>query len=198
MEFVHTSPRSAVFLYYQAAESNMSLPTTSRRMTRSTPAAVNASEVPIISHPIAILLCISRTMKLKDATFLCLFPLSWNISLTSFNARPLFAILMFAVRSSSFLVPLTYLLMVTPPTLTHMKLTSSITKTRTLWNRSLRDLGKPNLTRVTRTSIVRTITTLMRVTDTSSAMDSNPTGKEPHALQRLLHPPGTSLRMVLT
>ena len=106
--------------------------------------------------------------------------------------------LMFAVVCMSFLVPLTSSPMAKPLTLASIKSTMSSTRRRTSRNPTMRDLGKPNPTRVTSTLIARKTTTRMRVTHISSAIDWSLRGPNRPVLHLLLHPQGTLFLIVLT
>ena len=148
----------------------MPLRTISPLMNKSTHSLLNPVEVPIISHLIAISLHALSRIQPKHATFSCLLPLPWTISLTTFNPMLL--------------------------TLVHIRSTSSTTRRRTARNQTLRDLGKPNLVRVTRGLIATKITILMTVTHISTAIDSSPPAIILLVLHLLLHPQETSFRIV--
>ena len=165
----------------------MSLQTTSPLTNKSTHAPLNAVEVPMTSHLIAISLSTLSAMKPKYATFLCLFPLTWTISLTTFNRRTLLLMLMFAVVYLSFPVALTAPAMAKLLMLAIIRSTSSPTRRRTQRNPILLDLGKPKLTRVTSAPLARNTTSLMSVTYISSAIDTRLPAITLPVLHLLLH-----------
>ena len=176
----------------------MSSATTSPLTNRSTHTPVNEVEAAMTSHLFAISLSTLSAMELKHDTFSCVFLLPWMISLPTFNRRTPLLMLMFAVVSLSYLVPLASLLMAKLFTLADLRSTSSTTGRRTTRNPTLLDLGKPNLTSVTSAAIASNTTTTMRVTLTSSASDASPPAITLPFLHLLLHPHRMSFPVVPT
>ena len=169
----------------------MSSSSTSTLTNISTPIPLTSDEVAMTSHPIGISLHVLSAMKLKYATFSCLFLLPCTISLTTFNRRIPLLILIFADAFVSFRVPPTTALMAKISIHAQRRSTGSTMRRSMRRNPTLLNLVKLILQSVISAPIARNICTLISVRNISSQIDSSPSKISLPVLHLHLHPQGT-------